>query len=143
MDKYDALRLDSQLCFPLYAVSREIIKRYTPSLDALGLTYTQYITMMVMWEKRELLVKELGAKLFLDCGTLTPVLSALEKKGWIEKKRSQADRRDVVVTITESGMELREQAVHIPEKVGACVPLSGEDAMQLYRILHELMDKMR
>lgn len=140
--EYEMLRLDRQLCFPLYAVSREIVKKYKPYLDALDLTYTQYITMMALWEHGELLVKELGAKLFLDSGTLTPVLNALERKGLAVRRRSETDRRDVYAVITEAGMALREQAAAVPAKVGACVPLSQEDAMTLYRILHEMMDRL-
>ncbi len=142
-DNYEMLKLDGQLCFPLYAVSREIIKKYKPFLDRIDLTYTQYITMMVLWEDREILVKDLGARLFLDSGTLTPVLNALEKKGHVERKRSEADRRDVYAVITESGLALREQAVSIPMELGSCLPLSQEDAITLYRLLHKMMDKLR
>ena len=141
IDKYEMLKLDRQLCFPLYAVSREIVKKYKPFLDEIGLTYTQYITMMVLWEQGEILVKDMGSKLFLDSGTLTPVLNALEKKGYVARKRSETDKRDVYAIITEAGIALKDQAVEIPAKVGACVPLSPEDAMTLYRILHEMMDK--
>lgn len=141
-DNYDTLKLDSQLCFPLYAVSREIVKKYKPFLDKIDLTYTQYITMMVLWEQQEILVKDLGAKLFLDSGTLTPVLNALEKKGHVTRRRSETDRRDVYAVITETGMALREPAAEIPAKLGACIPLSPEDAVTLYRILHEMMDKL-
>ena len=140
-DKYEMLRLDRQLCFPLYAVSREIVKKYKPHLDEIGLTYTQYITMMVLWEHGEIMVKDLGSKLFLDSGTLTPVLNALAKKGYVSRKRSETDKRDVYAIITDAGTALKDQAVEIPAKVGACVPLSPEDAMTLYRILHEMMDK--
>ena len=140
-DPYEVLKLDRQICFPLYAVSREVIKKYKPFLDAIDLTYTQYITMMVLWEEREILVKDLGAKLFLDSGTLTPVLNALEKKGFVLRRRSEADRRDMYAVATEAGMALREQAIEIPARMGACMPaLSPEDAMALYRILHQLMD---
>lgn len=139
-EKYDMLKLDRQLCFPLYAVSREIVKKYKPFLDEIDLTYTQYITMMVLWEEQETLVKDLGARLFLDSGTLSPVLNALEKKGYATRRRSETDKRDVYAVITEAGMALREQAAEIPDKLGACVPLSPEDAMTLYRILHDMMD---
>lgn len=140
-ENYDVLKLDRQLCFPLYAVSREIVKKYKPFLDQIDLTYTQYITMMVLWEQEEIMVKDLGARLFLDSGTLTPVLNALEKKGYVTRKRSETDKRDVYAIITEAGTALKVQAAEIPAKVGACVPLSPEDAMTLYRILHEMMDK--
>lgn len=140
-EEYESLKLDRQLCFPLYAVSREIVKRYKPFLDVIDLTYTQYITMMVLWEQEKILVKELGAKLFLDTGTLTPVLNALERKGLAVRERSETDKRDVYVLITDKGMTLREPAAEIPKKIGGCVPLALEDAVTLYRILHELMEK--
>lgn len=142
-DNYEMLLLDRQLCFPLYAVSKEIVKKYKPFLDEIDLTYTQYITMMVLWEDRQLLVKELGARLFLDSGTLTPVLNTLEKKGFLVKKRSETDKRDVYAIVTEEGMSLRERAADIPAKLGNCVPLSAEDAVTLYRILHRMMDDLR
>ncbi len=141
-NKYDALKLDNQLCFPLYAVSKEVVKKYKPYLDEINLTYTQYITMLALWEYNELLVKDLGKKLFLDSGTLTPVLNSLEKKGYVIRKRSENDKRDVYAIITEEGMALRERAVDIPGKIGDCVPLEPEDAMALYRILHQLMDEL-
>lgn len=138
----DPLKLENQLCFPLYAVSREIVKKYKPFLDEIDLTYTQYITMMVLWESKEILVKDLGTKLFLDSGTLTPVLNALEKKGFVERKRSETDKRDMYAVITKSGMNLKKKAMDIPAKVGACVPLSPEKAATLYNILYELMGNL-
>ena len=104
---YETLKLQNQLCFPLYAASREVIKQYRPHLDALDLTYTQYIAMMVFWEEQKLSVKELGKKLFLDSGTLTPVLKSLEAKGYVVRSRSKADERVLEVEITESGKALR------------------------------------
>ncbi len=97
--------------------------------------------MMVLWEQEEILVKDLGARLFLDSGTLTPVLNALERKGHVLRRRSETDRRDVYVVITPDGMALRERAADIPARLGACVPLSAEDAATLYRILHQMMDQ--
>lgn len=140
-DRYEALKLSNQLCFPLYAVSREIVKKYTPLLDRIGLTYTQYIAMMVLWEHQEVTVKELGNQLFLDSGTVTPVLKALEKKGYVTRRRSETDERVVYAVITEAGMALREQAADIPAQLGACVPLEAEDAVTLYQILHKMMDR--
>ena len=102
-DKYDLLKLENQLCFPLYACSKEIVRRYKVYLDKLDLTYTQYIVMMVMWEDKELNVKELGDKLFLDSGTLTPVLKKLESKGYVTRERSKIDERTLIVTLTKSG----------------------------------------
>lgn len=141
-DRYEALKLKNQLCFPLYAVSKEIVKRYTPLLDKIGLTYTQYIAMMVLWEEREVTVKELGNRLLLDSGTITPVLKTLEKKGYVNRRRSQTDERVVYAVLTDEGLALREQAVEIPEKIGACIPLEPEDAANLYRILHTIMDRL-
>ena len=140
MNEYEMLKLDRQLCFPIYVVSREIIKKYKPFLDEIDLTYTQYITMMVLWEEKEMLVKELGKKLFLDSGTLTPVLNSLEKKGFATRRRSKTDKRDVFAVVTESGMKLRDKAVDIPKKLGECVSLSPDEAMKLYEILHKMME---
>ena len=139
MDRYDTLKLENQLCFPLYAASREVIKRYHPYLTKLGLTYTQYIAMMVLWAEREVSVKELGQKLFLDSGTLTPVLKSLEEKGYVKRRRSSEDERVLLVEITEAGESLREQAVFIPEKIAGCVRLDSEEAMQLYRLLYKVL----
>lgn len=138
-NKYDALKLENQLCFPLYVCSKEIVKRYKPFLDEIDLTYTQYITMMVMWEKKEINVKELGKCLFLDSGTLTPVLKKLEQKSYITRKRSDLDERVLNVTITEEGEKLKEKALEIPAKISQCTSLEPEEAMQLYRILNKLL----
>ena len=137
-ETYDPLKLENQLCFPLYVCSKEIVRRYKPFLDELDLTYTQYIVMMALWEHRTLNVKGLGELLFLDSGTLTPVLKTLEKKGWIHRTRSEEDERVVQVTVTEEGMALREKALDVPGKIGQCIDLSPEDAKELYRILHTL-----
>lgn len=140
---YEALKLERQLCFPLYAVSKEIIKKYKPFLDEIDLTYTQYITMMVLWEEKEILVKEMGDRLFLDSGTLTPVLNSLEKKGYASRRRSEKDKRDVYAVITKKGLSLRDKAKDIPAKIGSCVPLESEKALALYQILHEMIEIIR
>mgnify|MGYP003448479344 FL=1 len=140
-NKYDVLKLDNQLCFPLYAVSKEIVRRYTPFLNEIDLTYTQYIAMMVMWEHREMSVKELGKKLLLDSGTLTPLLKTLEKKELVTRVRSREDERFLVVSITDKGMKLREKAVDIPARIGGCVQLSKEDAVQFYATLRKLLSQ--
>jgi len=140
---YDALKLDNQLCFPLYAASREVIKRYRPYLDALDLTYTQYIAMMVFWEEKKLSVKELGKKLFLDSGTLTPVLKSLEAKGYVVRERSKEDERVLQVQITDKGEELKTQAVSVPESLAGCITLDNAEALELYRLLHKLLDTFR
>ena len=142
MDKYDALKLDNQLCFPLYAASREVIKRYRPSLDALDLTYTQYITMMVFWEQKKISVKELGKKLYLDSGTLTPVLKSLESKGFVKRYRSIEDERVLIVEITAKGEALRDQALGVPGEVGKCVRLDPQEAITLYGLLYKILNGM-
>ena len=137
---YEALELDRQLCFPLYAASRAVIRLYHPYLSALDLTYTQYIAMMALWESAPLSVKALGERLYLDSGTLTPLLKAMEKKGLIRRSRSEQDERSVLVSLTEQGLALREKALAVPEQVGACIPLPPERARELYGLLYELLD---
>ena len=138
-NKYAALRLENQICFPLYACSREIIKRYKPYLDRLDLTYTQYIAMMVMWERRQVNVKELGEYLYLDSGTLTPLLKKMEQKGYVARARSEKDERNLIVTVTEAGLALRDMAVDIPAAVGSCVNLTHEEAATLYNLLYKVL----
>lgn len=139
MDKYDALKIENQLCFPLYAASREVIKKYKPFLDAIDLTYTQYITMMILWEKTTVTAKELGEKLYLDSGTLTPLLKKLEMKGLISRKRSEEDERNLLVSLTKAGAALREKAVEIPVKMAQCVLLEPQEAQELYRLLYKIL----
>ena len=138
-ERYEALRLDNQLCFPLYACAKEIVRRYKPFLDEIDLTYTQYIVMMVLWEEREINVKELGSRLYLDSGTLTPVLKRLEQKGLITRQRDDKDERVLLVSITKEGDELKDKAVEIPVKMAGCVSLEPQDAAELYRLLHKLL----
>lgn len=140
--KYDSLKLENQLCFPLYACSKEIVRRYKTYLDKLDLTYTQYIVMIVMWEEKELNVKELGDKLFLDSGTLTPVLKKLEAKGYVTRERSKIDERTLIVTLTDSGKELREMAVDIPVGMRGCLKLSDEEMIQLRTMLGKILSDM-
>ena len=139
MSNYDCIRLKNQLCFPLYAASKEVVRKYKPILDELDLTYTQYITMMVLWEKKQTNVKELGQCLFLDSGTLTPLLKKLEQKGYIVRHRSTHDERNLMVQITERGENLKERAVQVPKKIGKCVNLEPEEAQELYRLLYKLL----
>ena len=138
-DKYEALKLDNQLCFPLYAASREIISLYTPILSEIGLTYTQYITFMALWEQDGMSVGDLGKRLFLDNGTLTPMLKKLEQQGYVTRSRSPEDERVVIIKLTEKGYDLREQCLDVPKKMSACVDLSLEDAAELYRLLYVLL----
>ena len=137
--KYDCIRLENQLCFPIYAASREIVKRYRPFLDELDLTYTQYIAMMVFWEEKKINVKHLGEKLFLDSGTLTPVLKSLEAKGFVSRYRSKKDERILTVEITPEGEALKEKAVEIPQKMAGCVNLNAEEATQLHTLMHKIL----
>ncbi|MDF2948435.1 MAG: MarR family transcriptional regulator [Sedimentibacter sp.] len=139
MEKYDALKLENQLCFSLYALSREVIKTYKPLLDPFDLTYTQYITMMVMWEENEITFKELGKKLYLDSGTLTPVLKKLESKGLIMKYRNKDDDRVVTIELTDKGRELREKIIDVPEKVYCKFNADEETLRMLKRNLDDLL----
>lgn len=139
----DCLKLDHQLCFPLYAVSREVIKKYKLYLDKIDLTYTQYITMMVLWENKSINVKHLGERLYLDSGTLTPLLKNMEKKGLITRNRSIYDERNLIVTITDKGIKLKDKAKDIPKMVGSCVKLEEKESMELYRILYKILDGMK
>ncbi|WP_026509934.1 MULTISPECIES: MarR family winged helix-turn-helix transcriptional regulator [unclassified Butyrivibrio] len=142
-ENYDGLKLENQLCFPLYACSKEIIRAYKPFLDEVDLTYTQYITMMVLWDKKEMNVKSLGECLYLDSGTLTPVLKKLESKGYLKRTRSKTDERNLLVSITKEGEALKEKAKDIPSKIGGCVRLSENDAKELYRLLYMVIDNVR
>ena len=135
------LRLKNQLCFPLYAASREVIKLYKPYLDELDLTYTQYIAMILLWEHKMLTVKEMGEHLFLDSGTLTPLLKKLEAKGYINRARSTKDERNLNVSITKEGEELEAKAAYIAREMGKYNPLSREEAVTLYRLLYKMLGK--
>lgn len=139
-DKYDMLKLENQLCFPLYAASRQIVKLYTPYLKKLNLTYTQYITLMVLWEKGDATIKDLTQALYLDTGTMTPLLRKMEKSGLITRTRSKKDERVVNIRLTDAGWALREKALEIPPAIAGCVHLSREDAVSLYRILYQILD---
>lgn len=136
---YDGLKLENQLCFPLYACAREIVKRYKPFLDEIDLTYTQYIAMMVLWEHRQVTSKLLGEKLRLDSGTLTPVLKKLEEKGLVDRARDPQDERNLVVTLTPRGEALKTAAARVPEQMAACVSLEPDEAATLYRLLYKLL----
>ncbi|MCR5606573.1 MAG: MarR family transcriptional regulator [Treponema sp.] len=138
-ETYDCLKISNQLCFPLYACSKEIIKRYKPYLDKLDLTYTQYITMMVLWENKSMNVKDLGKYLYLDSGTLTPVLKKLESKNYLTRTRSKEDERNVIINITAEGEQLKDEAVNVPLQMSKCVNLEREDAKLLYNLLHKIL----
>ena len=136
---YDKLRLESQLCFPLYACSKEIVRRYKPFLDEVDLTYTQYITMMVMWEVEKENVKDLGEKLYLDSGTLTPLLRKLEHKGYIKREKSKEDERNLSITLTNEGKALKEKAKNIPIAMMKCINLPLEELINLKDILNKII----
>ncbi len=138
--KYDCLKLENQICFPLYACAKEIVRKYKPFLDRLDLTYTQYITMMILWEKKQSNVKELGKNLYLDSGTLTPLLKKLESKGYISRQRSERDERNLIVTITDEGMKLRERALDVPVKMGECLCLDKGQSENLYKLLYQILN---
>jgi len=139
----DPLLLQNQLCFPLYACAREVVRLYRPHLDKIGLTYTQYIVMMVLWERRSATVKELGAALRLDSGTLTPLLKKLEAEGLVTRGRDERDERSVRIALTGAGADLRARAEGIPAEMRKCIPLSDADARELYRLLYLILDKGR
>lgn len=134
----EMLKLDNQLCFSLYATAKEIIRRYKPLLDNFGITYTQYITLLVLWEKDGLKVKELGERLYLDSGTLTPLLTKLESKGLIAKKKDAKDSRETNVYLTDKGRELKEKIIVVPAAMGACVKLELDDLLLLQKLLKKV-----
>ena len=140
---YECLRLDNQLCFPLYVCAKEVVRRYRPLLDGLGLTYTQYIAMMALWEHRVLSVKEMGRLLYLDSGTLTPLLKKLEEMGLVTRGRDSSDERVLVVSLTDEGAAMRERARDVPPSLASCISIFPEDAMALKRILDGLMATFR
>ena len=142
-DYHEIMKLNNQLCFPLYAAARNVTSLYTPWLKPLGLTYTQYITFLVLWEKDGISVSEIGNKLMLDNGTLSPMLKKMEQSGYIERNRSREDDRVVIITLTQKGRELQEQAKDIPEKVGSCIDLPIEKARVLYDLLYELLENQK
>ena len=139
----EMLRLKNQLCFPLYACAREVTKQYKPFLDEIGLTYTQYITMMVLWEKKAVSVKELGKILYLDSGTLTPLLKKMEAEGLVVRRRNQADERSVVAEITQAGERLKERAAEIPGKILHCIHIDRADAATLYRLRYQILARIQ
>lgn len=138
----DPLSLDAQICFPLYVCAKEIVGKYKPFLDRLDLTYTQYIALLALWERKQVNVKALGEALYLDSGTLTPLLKRLEEKGLVSRTRSSADERNLVVALTPEGEALKERARDVPAEVARCVDLSPKDAANLAAILRRLMGRL-
>ena len=142
MDKFESLKLSNQVCFPLYAASREVIKLYKPFLDEYNLTYTQYITMLVLWEDEKITIKELCKKLYLDSGTITPVIKKLEAMGLLIKYRDKSDERIVNVELTDKGRDLKEEIVKVPEQVSCKVNGSMEDLLILKNLLEKVLDEI-
>lgn len=142
MNDYNNLKLDNQICFSLYAVSREIIKLYKPILDEFNLTYTQYIVMLVLWEERKATVKHLGNRLHLDSGTLTPLLKKLEGMELITRYRDENDDRVVIAELTEKGSSLQEKAKDIPSKMMCNINISKEKAIDFKKNLDELLKSL-
>ncbi|MBQ3390189.1 MAG: MarR family transcriptional regulator [Firmicutes bacterium] len=139
-NNYESMKLANQLCFPLYAAARNVTGLYTPWLKPLGLTYTQYIVFLVLWEKDGVSVTEIGEKLMLDNGTLSPLLKKMEQAGYVERHRSREDDRVVEITLTDEGRALQEKVKDIPQKVGDCLGLPAEKSQQLYGLLYELLE---
>jgi DNA-binding MarR family transcriptional regulator len=139
---YDALKLSNQLCFPLYACAKEVVRKYKPMLDEINLTYTQYIVMMVLWERKEVAMKELCDTLYLDSGTITPLLKKMESQGLLQRKRDDEDERHLIITITPQGQELREKAASIPEKMGRCINMPPDEIKTLYGLLYKVLGNL-
>lgn len=136
----DSLKLDNQLCFPIYALSRQITNMYRPYLDKIGLTYPQYLVMMVLWEKSEVTVKQLGELLWLDSGTLTPLLKRMESSGWLVRKRSLKDERVVDVLLSEKGNMLKLEAEEIPNQIKKELKMSDEELSTLRHKIKEILN---
>ena len=142
-DKSEVLKLGNQLCFPLYACAKEVIKIYRKPLEKIGLTYTQYIVMMVLWEYGAMSEKSLGEKIYLDSGTLTPVLKKLEKSGFVRRERLKADERVVQISLTASGRKLKEKAKTIPQALDGCIHLSYDEMITLKGLLNKALEGTR
>ena len=137
--KYDPLKLENQLCFPIYLCSKEIIRQYTPYLNNIDLTYTQYIVMMYLWEKKKSNVSDLGNAILLDSSTLTPLLKKLESKGYIKRNRSKEDERNLMIELTKKGESLKDDALSIPKEIGKCIDITKEEAEILYKLMYKIL----
>ena len=142
-ERYKALYLENQLCFPLYACAKEVTRQYRPFLDRYGITYTQYIALLALWEYGPMHLDELGEKLMLDSGTLTPLLKKLEDKGYLLREKDPEDKRNLILSVSEKGFALREEALAIPGQIGSCLHLSKEEALTLYRLLYKTINNMK
>ena len=138
-EKYTKLKLTNQIWFPLYLCSKELVRKYTPLLNELNLTYTQYVVMMYFWEKEESSLKKLSNMILLDSGTLTPLLVKLEEKGYLSRSRSNKDGRDLMIKLTDKGRELKEKAVDIPDEISKCLNLSEKDFKSLYMLCYKTL----
>ena len=136
----EQLKLKNQLCFPLYACARKVVNSYTPYLKPLGITYTQYLVFMVLWEEDGQKVGDVCKKLYLDSGTLTPLLKKMEEAGWLRRTRCAQDERVVILHLTQKGQDLKFQAAQIPFQAGNCVHLSPEEAQVLYGLLYRILE---
>ncbi|MBW2960226.1 MarR family winged helix-turn-helix transcriptional regulator [Mesonia aestuariivivens] len=141
-EKYEDLKLENQLCFPLYTASRLVIQQYQPMLKELDLTYSQYLVLMVLWEKDEVNLSTIAEKLQLQSNTLTPLLKRLEKRGLLERKRSETDERNIIITLTQKGKSLKDEACDVPALLAEHLPLSIDEAKELYRLLYKMIGKM-
>ena len=139
---YDSLKLENQLCFPIYLCSKEIIRKYTPLLDKLNLTYTQYIVMLYLWEKGKGNVREIGKAILLDSSTLTPLLKKLENKGYIKRERSNFDERNLNISLTDKGSKLKDRAINVPKEMGDCIDLDESEAKEFGRLLYKILTSL-
>ena len=142
-NKYDCLLLKNQLCFPTYAVANKIIRRYQPLLKDLDLTYTQYIVMMVMWEKEVVNEKDLVNALYLQANTLNPLLKKLEAKNYIKINKDEADKRNLKISLTDEGRALKDKAVHVPASLAKEINLTEEEAIFFYKILYKILNETK
>ena len=139
----EELKLSNQLCFPLYAASKEVVSKYTPILKRFDLTYTQYIAMLVLFEEKEMKVTELGERLYLDSGTLSPLLKKLENKGFLRRIRDKNDERNVKISLTEEGKKIESELVIVPKTIGSCINLSRDESITLYTLLYKLLNNIK
>lgn len=142
INNYDNIKLDNQLCFPLYACAKEVVRQYRKPLEALNLTYTQYIVMMVLWEFGGMTEGELGKKVRLDSGTLAPLLKRLEKQGYINRIRPEYNENKLMISLTEQGEALKKQAASVPQMMDGCIPLSSEELTVLKKLLDKSLVNM-
>ena len=142
-DRYDSIRLDNQLCFPLYACAKEIVRQYRKPLEEIGLTYTQYVVMMVLWEHGGMTEGELGKMVQLDSGTLAPLLKRLEKQGLVSRVRPEENERKLAISLTEEGEALKEKALSVPQAMRGCIDLPEEELLELKRLLEKALGRMR